>query len=520
MAPALLSVLAVLAFAFPFAQACYLNNVGGGTCSQGNCGKLLGYYQGLEADGSGSQGFYKGDPDASGGTNYEYYRSLIPYQNYGTTSEPMFQFIGQVVASNVTSCCSACSSTPLCQGYRYFPTGTLDNFQYIFMRQNSYQYVNKDQKLAFEYQTPFPPCWPSDSWCPGYNQNDGTKRCILFKLKTTYYYKNGDLNTTCTPGTSKCYPGVPKESAYDYAPQIGGNGNPSGETIRVNLTSGLMTSSNTNSVYHKRPRSYWGGLCNPYVNNSNVKDDPHFVGGDGVKYDFNGKIGRTFALLTDEKVHINMVIGGYADPRRDVGDPFSSGKLLRSWITAAAFLWKDASGVSHTLYMIARKGKEQTRGAGFIAAAKLDGEDISVPSQVGQEVQAAGATLVLESQSKRGDLDMDVFRLDIDGAISTHVGLRAAHPLLQLPEEAFVHFNIRIDEFKPTTTVHGVLGQTLRDDGTRSVRALEYKVLNALLHGPIKADGVSGAGYLDGKMEDYVTSDETSADCKFCVFSA
>jgi len=47
--------------------------------------------------------------------------------------------------------------------------------------------------------------------------------------------------------------------------------------------------------------------------------------------------------------------------------------------------------------------------------------------------------------------------------------------------------------------VHGVLGQTYRNTPAQLMKAVEYSELNRLLGGPVKADGDSGAGFLEGR---------------------
>jgi hypothetical protein len=136
--------------------------------------------------------------------------------------------------------------------------------------------------------------------------------------------------------------------------------------------------------------------------------------------------------------------------------------------------------------------------------------------QVGDAIVADGISFTLTSQTVWGSGDMDVFILRV-GDFKAEISVRAAHPLLRTPEDAFVHFNLKVDEFNPTTNVHGVLGQTFRTDAKHLLKTLEYSLLASLMRGPFQADGENGVGYLDGKMEDYMTSSLTAADCKFAT---
>ncbi|CAI5517676.1 unnamed protein product [Closterium sp. Naga37s-1] len=54
--------------------------------------------------------------------------------------------------------------------------------------------------------------------------------------------------------------------------------------------------------------TFLGGECNPPASTA---DDPHFRGADGTQYDFNGLLDRSFCLVSDRRIHINMAIKGY-----------------------------------------------------------------------------------------------------------------------------------------------------------------------------------------------------------------
>lgn len=72
-----------------------------------------------------------------------------------------------------------------------------------------------------------------------------------------------------------------------------------------------------------------GGRCNP---GENIKDDPHFVGKYGTRYDFNGEIDKVFMLISDERLHVNVKLGGYEDTRTYGATKLRNGKALRTWI--------------------------------------------------------------------------------------------------------------------------------------------------------------------------------------------
>ncbi|CAI5522030.1 unnamed protein product [Closterium sp. Naga37s-1] len=68
-----------------------------------------------------------------------------------------------------------------------------------------------------------------------------------------------------------------------------------------------------------------------------------------------------------------------------------------------------------------------------------------------------------------------------------------------------------------TSGIHGVLGQTFRAEESRKVRSLRYRLLTRLLREPVEVESESGRGFLDGRTEDYITSDIHSADCMYAA---
>lgn len=129
----------------------------------------------------------------------------------------------------------------------------------------------------------------------------------------------------------------------------------------------------------------------------------------------------------------------------------------------------------------------------------------------------SGLTISFLGVEKKGWYEVDRYQVSIAGLLSVQLRLRVAHPLLQTPTDAETHFNVLLDSFVPTENVHGVLGQTYRPG--RTARSLQLQMLAQLMGHPIAADGAAGAGYLDGKTADYVSSNILSADCKYSAFA-
>ncbi|CAI5496354.1 unnamed protein product [Closterium sp. Naga37s-1] len=280
------------------------------------------------------------------------------------------------------------------------------------------------------------------------------------------------------------------------------------------------------------------------------ENDPHFLGAHGTRFDFNGLPRRSFCLYTDRHVHVNMAMRGYLDHRPLALAPaaagnrstlaaarFVNGSAVRTWIRQLAIMWHDgessnssssgsgsdasagSSTSAHSLVLTARDGKEQTRGTqGFLASATLDNKPLPHLT-LGETHVLSNGRLVLSfvGQEKTGPFDVDVYTLRLKNLLELELKLRAAHPLLQTPEDAQVHINLMFVDSNPSSDVHGVMGQTYRSG--REQRTLEYSRLAALLHHPVSVDGEEGKGFLDGEVGDYETSGVTATDCRFTAFN-
>ena len=254
--------------------------------------------------------------------------------------------------------------------------------------------------------------------------------------------------------------------------------------------------------------SWVGGTCNPAAD---VTDDPHFTGALGTRFDFNGELNKPFCLLTDKDFHINVMLKGYEDDTAEKG--------LRSWIKEVGLLWT-ANGKSHSAHLVARNSKESARGDGFMSRLALDNEVVAVPAQEGEEVTADGFTLRFVGVEKTGPYDVEKYTAEIAGVAKLNLRMRVAHKKLQAPDDAEAHFNIEVVELKQTPKVHGVLGQTFRNSQEQVRKALKYSELAHLLHAPVRADGATGQGFLDGSVGDYEASSVLAPDCRFTSYSA
>lgn len=256
-----------------------------------------------------------------------------------------------------------------------------------------------------------------------------------------------------------------------------------------------------------------GAKCQiPECNN-----DPHLTGAHGTKYDFNGIPGKSFALISDRTLQINMEMVGYYDERTETPSVADNGKMIRTWIRQLGLVWTE-EGVEHKLRLVARSGSETNRGEGYLERAELDGEALPKMA-VGEEAELAGRlTFGLEAHEKEGPYDVDFYSVKIFGLLNMDVRLRVANPLLQTPEDAFVHISVAFNSLAHTPAVHGVLGQTYQ--ASHETRAEEFSEVSTSSLKPISADGESGKGFLDGKMEDYVVEDVLSTKFPFSAYGS
>ncbi|CAI5458214.1 unnamed protein product [Closterium sp. Yama58-4] len=239
---------------------------------------------------------------------------------------------------------------------------------------------------------------------------------------------------------------------------------------------------------------------------------------DYSRFEFNGAPEKTFCLLTDRNVHVNMQMRGYYETRT-VGAPvLRNGKAVRTWIRALGFVWRAATGeAQHKLRLVARAGKQQERGDGFLALAEMDGEALPRMTQPGEARSLPGGlTFTFVGIETGGAFVKDVYRVTIAGLLEMDIKLRVAHPLLQTPDDAETHINIAFDAVETTNQVHGIMGQTYRKG--RAKRAMDYKTIAHALGRPVAADAAEGAGFLDGVTADYESTSVLAADCRFSAF--
>lgn len=234
-----------------------------------------------------------------------------------------------------------------------------------------------------------------------------------------------------------------------------------------------------------------------------VKGDPHFAGWDGVHFDFTGRPGKSYCLLSDDRVHINMFLQGFVDK-------VNGSDETHTWIKGMGILSK-----GHKLSLAARESGDPSRGTGFMKKMVADGKEFSLAE--GESFETNDGSLRITYQGHRMDADdeIDVYEVSVEGAIKFLLKMRPEVPSLRIPQDSWIHFSMEVLEEKLTAEPHGILGQTLfnlnNPDSAPEGYATQYSgVLWAW-----QVVGSDGSDYIQGKPRDYMTSNVLTPDCRF-----
>lgn len=251
-----------------------------------------------------------------------------------------------------------------------------------------------------------------------------------------------------------------------------------------------------------------------------ILDDPHFTSPDGVPYDFHGELDKVFCITTDERFHVNALLKGYKDKRPfGFSAPDAEGFKKRTWMKEMTFFWKDTKGLPHNFYLAVRVSKEADRGKGYLAKVELDG----VPMKTfydGKMVEKDGfhfKYIGIEKQENPPE-DQEHFLVSVDNEFQGVIVIRPANPQLRASNDAEVHLNLNFEFLNNTDHVHGVMGQTYRSSQQQLAKSTRFLKVSIEQGKPIQADQESGKGFLDGEIQDYISSDVRKPDCKFSQF--
>eukprot|EP00475_Leptophrys_vorax_P012252 TRINITY_DN18667_c0_g2_i2.p1 TRINITY_DN18667_c0_g2~~TRINITY_DN18667_c0_g2_i2.p1 ORF type:complete len:572 (-),score=-18.39 TRINITY_DN18667_c0_g2_i2:521-2236(-) len=245
-----------------------------------------------------------------------------------------------------------------------------------------------------------------------------------------------------------------------------------------------------------------GELCDP-----GHKGDPHFTGADGSHYDFSGRPNRNYAIVSDLHLQVNGYFGGrYA----------RWGNRIKSltWIRSVGIMFGH-----HTAVLDARTGPDAEYDTdGYLAKVTADGKVLELKAPGTVVTLWDGATLKwVAGRQRSGDDYVDVFDVTIAGVVTLRMTLRPEVESLRTPRDGTVHFGLNVLESEFSPAVHGILGQTYRNEfaGRLAHQKLEWSSLLQTMVVP----GDNAEGFIDGSVDEYEVTGLLKSDCTLCQFS-
>eukprot|EP00271_Cylindrocystis_brebissonii_P015443 TRINITY_DN3833_c0_g2_i2.p1 TRINITY_DN3833_c0_g2~~TRINITY_DN3833_c0_g2_i2.p1 ORF type:complete len:321 (-),score=32.61 TRINITY_DN3833_c0_g2_i2:804-1721(-) len=243
-----------------------------------------------------------------------------------------------------------------------------------------------------------------------------------------------------------------------------------------------------------------------------VWGDPHFTGGDGSRFNFEGVPRSHYCLVTDVHLHINVYYGGRTAFKQDLPQ-----KHL-TWIRKVGILWGP-----HSLAFSAREGARWQYGSGFMGHMELNGVRIT-PPRIGNTVTLADGAIrirLLAGNVVSGEERSDIYEVTIHNILKMSMRVLPEKEALRTDSDAVVHFDLEFPVLQVTNEAHGVLGQTYRRDHSQRLvgQHLEYNKDLQIEQVP----GNNAQGFLDGGEPDYRTTGLLNADChvhRFAFFES
>ncbi|CAI5975632.1 unnamed protein product [Closterium sp. NIES-65] len=242
---------------------------------------------------------------------------------------------------------------------------------------------------------------------------------------------------------------------------------------------------------------------------ANGTGDPHFVGADGSRFDFSGRPGEDYALISDVHVAVNAHFGGRW------GEWEGRNKAL-TWMRKISILWGH-----HSIVFEAREGWESGYRNGYLQRLSVDSDDVKlglpgshldVASFFDGQVELRWAAA---KKPAKGEL-VDEYEVRIGDVLSLRLTLRPEIAVLRTDDDGVVHFTVDVLSAKLSPNVHGVLGQTFRPDFIG--RLERQKLVWSNLFKTQVVPGDNAEGFIDGTVDDYRCTDLAHSDCVFCRF--
>ncbi|CAI7771087.1 unnamed protein product [Closterium sp. NIES-54] len=240
-----------------------------------------------------------------------------------------------------------------------------------------------------------------------------------------------------------------------------------------------------------------------------VKGDPHFVGWDGVHFDFTGQPGHSYCMLSDNNVHVNMYLDGYTETSA------KGVKETHSWIKGLGFITPN-----HKLALFAKTSASPARNGGYMKRIVLDGREFNLTE--GTKYGTADGEIEIEFDEagrKEGDEESDVYTVSVRDTLKILLRMRPEIGGVRRPEDSFIHFSMEILDEQLSTRTHGILGQTLYNLNNPEAAPSGYDVEYSGVVWAWQVVGADAENYIQGTPSDYVTSHLLTSDCRFSRFS-
>ncbi|CAI5501998.1 unnamed protein product [Closterium sp. Naga37s-1] len=328
---------------------------------------------------------------------------------------------------------------------------------------------------SFQFYTP-----DSISSAPG-----GQKQCFLLSEAPAGLAISGPLSYVggfCNP---------PASATQQQSPST----TPSGSSSSSSSSSSSTTTSPTVSVTSPPPPG--------------VKGDPHFVGWDGVHFDFTGQPGHSYCMLSDNNVHVNMYLDGFTETST------KGVKETHSWIKGLGFITPN-----HKLALFAKTSASPARSGGYMKRIVLDGREFNLTE--GNKYGTADGEIEIEFDEagrKEGDEESDVYTVSVRDTLKILLRMRPEIGGVRRPEDSFIHFSMEILDEQLSTRTHGILGQTLYNLNNPEAAPTGYDVEYSGVVWAWQVVGADAENYIQGTPSDYVTSHLLTSDCRFSRFS-
>lgn len=189
-----------------------------------------------------------------------------------------------------------------------------------------------------------------------------------------------------------------------------------------------------------------------------ICQDPRFVGADGITFYFHGKKDSDFCLVSDADLHINGHFIGRrgADMTRDF-----------TWVQSIGVLFGE-----HRLYLGAEKAATWDDDVDRLIIA-FDGETVALSdSDDAQWSSTSSPAVSVIRTASTNSVDVEVEGLFKVAAKAVPITEEESqiHRYGITADDCFAHLELAFQFYSLTNDVHGVLGQTYREDYISGVK--------------------------------------------------